>query len=296
MPSATQRTVSPQEAGQKLLQFLLRATRKAVPQSALLKWIRTGQVRVDSRRAKPYDRLEQGQIVRIPPHEADAAPAPDGPTPEAAPPLRIVLETTDLLAIAKPRGLPTQPGSKHADSVCTRLKALYPDAPFTPTPAHRLDRDTTGILLAAKTYETLRALNDALAAKTIRKFYLAWAAGTWDLSSPLDMRDTLAKTRERGANERVSTTADGKPASATATLLRQRPEACLLEIRLRTGRTNQIRAQLAARNHPILGDLKYQGPKLHPNRMLLHCHHVTLPDGTDITLPPDWPDPYGWEE
>ena len=150
-------TVTAEEAGQKLLQYLARRLGRDVPPAALQRFIRTGQVRVDGKRAKPFNRLAMGQLVRVPPYEpggpGPGTPRPPGASPpETVPALDILHEDADLLVLVKPAGLPVHPGSGHATALTTILHARDPGAPFKPTPAHRLDRDTTGILLVAKSY------------------------------------------------------------------------------------------------------------------------------------------------
>ena len=276
--------VSPEEAGQKLLQYLVRRLGGQAPQSAILRWIRTGQVRIDGGRAKPFDRLKQGAVVRIPPFEPGGPQNEPGPAPNAS--LSIVFENEELLVIAKPAGLPTHPGSGWDDSVQTRLKARYADAPFSPTPAHRLDKNTSGLLLAAKTYDALRRLQDAFRDKTADKEYLAWVRGLWNLSplnAPVTLTDQLEKSGAPGKQKMQ--TGQGKNAVTIATPLRIEINASLLSLRILTGRTHQIRAQLASRNFPIVGDAKYGGGT---PPMLLHAHHIAI-GGQEFTLPPDWP-------
>ena len=287
-------TVTEAEAGQKLLQYLARRT--GAPQTAVHKWIRSGQVRVDKARAKPFQRLKQGQRVRIPP----LRPGPDNGTaaePGAAlPALPIVHEDADILVVAKPAGLPAHGGTGHGnigsgDSVAARLRAMFPVADFAPTLAHRLDKGTSGLLAAAKTYQALRRLQERFATERAGKTYLAWVAGAWPHAGVLGMTDRLDKTGEPG-REKVGSTATGKTALARALLLKtlDRPDtASLLALRLVTGRTHQLRVQLAERGHPILGDRKYGGPPHEP--MLLHAFRLTLP-GRTLTLLPDWPTPW----
>jgi len=330
-------TAGPSDAGQKLTQFLARLVGKDVPKSALMRWIRTGQVRVDGRRSGPYDRVEEGQAVRVPPffaadatwtalaEGASGASSPIGhvaPTPPSgpvrapaasasggAPPqsdaasrLPILLETGTLLVLNKPAGLPVHPGSGWTDSVQTRLSAQYAGAAFTPTLAHRLDRDTSGLLLAAKTYRTLAALHEAFRSREVVKIYLAWVSGDWKLSpvgQAVEMRDALAKAGPQG-KQKVHT-GQGKAARLEATPLVIEKGRALLAIRLFTGRTHQIRAQLSSRGHPIVGDGKYGGqsagrtPPQGMGRMpmLLHAWKLSV-DGMSFCAPPPWPK--GWLE
>ena len=285
MPKAQTVTVTPAEAGQKLLQFLERRLCGAVPRSAIQRWIRQGQVRVDKGRKKPFDRLEAGQTVRIPPYTPGDAPAPapdSGPAPEAR--LRIAFEDEHILVVAKPAGLAAHGGDKITDSVAARLAALRPDADFRPTLAHRLDRDTSGLLLAAKDYATLRDLNDRFASGEVGKVYLAWVAGRWDEPDGTLLEDRLEKQGAPGG-EKVAP-GSGKTALARVTSLISDRHHSLVAVRLLTGRTHQIRVQLASRGHAIAGDRKYGDPGGRPP-MRLHCFALRAA-GRTLTLPPPW--------
>ena len=219
MPEPLQVTAA--EAGQKLLQFLSR--RFEEPQSVLHRWIRTGQVRINGGRAKPFDRVELNDEIRVPPFagagmKAERAPASSGG--KELPP--IVAETDDVIVFCKPSGLPVHPGTGHTDSLTTRLEAAFAGLPFIPAPVHRLDRDTSGLLLVGKTYAAVRRLSDALAAHGVAKDYLAWVQGECPWSRPKRLEDHLAK-RTVGAQGREKVVAgksrmggpDEKPASLT---------------------------------------------------------------------------------
>jgi len=284
-------TVTAEEAGQKLLQYLARRL-EDVPPTALQRFIRTGQVRVDGRRAKPFSRLALGQLVRVPPYVPARPHAPARPetaAPETAP-LDILYEDDELLAVIKPAGLPVHPGSGHPTALTTLLHARQPDAPFKATPAHRLDRDTTGILLVAKSYRMLRAIHEAMESGDICKDYLAWLCGHWTLGEVnewVTLRDRLAKEGEPG-QERMQCCDTGKEAVSKVRLLYSTGEASLVEVRLETGRTHQIRTQLGSRGYPVLGDPKYGGgtPPLY-----LHAWRIVLPDAA-FSCPPAWPAPF----
>jgi len=278
-------TVSAEEGGQKLVNFLRRRLGPTVPQTLIMRIVRKGEVRVDGRRAKPFDRLAPGQDVRVPPVRVAERPAASGIPAD----LDILFHEQGILALAKPAGLPTQPGSGHTDALSERLRAYFAHADFTPTPAHRLDRDTSGIVLCGASYEALIRLQQGFAEHSISKRYLAWVHGSLAPGTTLEMRDDLEKTGEPG-NERV-TTGQGKQALAIVTALAEQDGHTLLEIDLRTGRTHQIRVQLASRNLPIVGDAKY-GTGPHPQGLMLHAWRVTIPDGPDLKLLPSWTAPF----
>jgi 23S rRNA pseudouridine955/2504/2580 synthase len=276
--------VSVSEAGQKLLQFLAR--RLGIARSALHRWIRTGRVRRNGLRATAFERLDAGDRVRIPPF----SPRPRPPSAPGGPPLpEIVARTHDMLVVHKPAGLPVHPGSGHADSLSARLAAHFPERPFAPTPAHRLDKDSSGLLLVALSYARLRALHEAFAARAVTKEYLSWVEGAWPHEEPRTLRDLLAraggpgkeKTRARREGEQ------GREAVCEVRCLRREKAGSLVHVRLITGRTHQIRAQLSLRGHPVCGDVKY-GARRRAGGLLLHSFRVTLPGGERFTLPPPW--------
>lgn len=279
MPEAQFITVTQAESGQKLLQFLERRLTGDVPGSAIQRWIRKGQVRVDKGRKKPFDRVKAGQVVRIPPY----TPGQTGPVTEQGD-LVIVFENAELLAVAKPAGLAAHGGDKITDSVVARLKGLYPGADFMPTLAHRLDRDTSGLLLAARSYDCLRDLNDLFAAGGVGKVYLAWVDGRWDEPGAVLLEDAMEKSGPPG-REKVRT-GSGKTGLARVMGLISGAKQSLVAVRLLTGRTHQIRVQLASRGHPVVGDGKYGQGKSRPP-MRLHCCALLVREQT-LTLPPDW--------
>ena len=312
-------TVSRAEAGQKLLNFLQRRVEAATGE--FHRWIRTGQVRVNGARAKAFDRVEEGDQVRVPPfavflpagseaksEDRKASRAQhEGEKKKASSSLRIVYEDEDLLVIAKPAGLPVQGGTGHSDSIASRLAAERAGADFVPAPVHRLDKDTTGLLVAGKTYAAVRLLTDALAGRggeAPRKEYLAWVEGRWPFvpdDGPQELHDFLAKDQKAQRMKTVlgsQEDAEGQEARCIVTALETRriPEGpqgrehTLLLVRLLTGRTHQIRVQLASRGHAIVGDPWYG--KSSNDGLKLHAFRLSLPlqDGKSRTLEllPPW--------
>jgi len=299
-------TVHQAEAGMKLLRFLARRLGNDVPQSVLHRWIRTGQVRVNKGRAKPFMVLRHQDIVRMPPF-ARPEIAPHGPEealfPRAGQQLgkevRILAVSNDMLALVKAPGLPTQPGSGWSDSVATRLARSFAALPYVPAPAHRLDKDASGILLAGTTHAAQQQLHAWFAgaangAAPLRKEYLAWVQGRWPHSGPLLLHDRLEKKKHpAGGGEKVRTAGQtrGKEAlaAADAASVRLHPSlgfVSLLRLQLHTGRTHQLRVQLAGRGFPVIGDVKYGGPRWQP--LLLHAWRITLPTGETFAELPAW--------
>ena len=285
-------TVSEAEAGQKLLACLKRRLGRDLPDTLLHRIIRGGEVRVNGKRVQPFVRLEAGDEVRVPPLRLDKAAERSASTDtsgvSAVPVssgLDIVAETPEYLILNKPAGLAAQPGSGQRDSLSSRLAAAYAGAEFTPTPAHRLDKATSGLTLAAKTYRALAAAQEGFRQHAIHKDYLAWVEGDWPHSGPIDLHDLLKKQNVDG-REKVAPGA-GKVALCTAWPLLRQAGRTLLRVRLRTGRTHQIRVQLASRGHPIAGDVKYGGRPTNQG-MCLHAWRLILPDGQTFAVFPPW--------
>lgn len=286
-------TVQAVESGQKLLQLLQR--RLDLPQGLLHRWIRTGQVRLNGGRAKPFAVVAVGDMIRLPPfaggmagrRKAGAGASAGGKLPP------LVGRSGDIWAFNKPSGLPTQPGTGHTDSLAGRLAAHYAGQPYIPTPIHRLDKDTSGILLVAGSFAALSAMTSALRRHELHKEYLAWVAGRWPLDEVRQLTHWLRK-ENTGAGERMrvgDVPGDGVEAVLTVQPLQRGTERSLLLVRLHTGRTHQIRAQLAHMGHPVLGDGKYGTPGSAP-RLMLHALRVFLPDGEVFACLPEWNPPF----
>lgn len=254
----------------------------------LEKLLRTGQVRVEGRRVRSNTRLEPGQRVRVPPL-GEAPAAPPGKRPPAAIPehetraLRaaVLYRDDDVLAINKPAGLAVQGGTgldRHLDAM---LDALQFDAPERPRLVHRLDRDTSGVLLLARNVRTAAELTQAFRRKDCRKIYWAVVAGVPKHSSGR-IELALAKLPGR-AGERMAPDEEGKEAVTEYRVLDHAgKQAAWLELRPLTGRTHQLRAHCAAMGTPILGDRKYGGKAAFlagsqdTRRLHLHARSIEL--------------------
>ena len=301
--------VTEAESGQKILQFLER--RLKLPQNLLHRWIRTGQVRLNGSRCKPFGRVKTGDVVRLPPFAYKLAAQTLTPMPvteKALPPLLPlppVMGTGQgtyrgLVAYVKPRGLPTHPGTGHDDSLASRLATHHQDSPFVPTPVHRLDKDTSGLLLVATTHDALRRTHDDWREGRIAKEYLAWVEGRWPFDQTRLFRHMLHKEGAPGREKiralalqgdslpahKPLTGSNAREARTLVTPMRLADDTSLLLLRILTGRTHQIRAQLASLGFPVLGDGKYGSA----TRTHLHLHacRLTLADDTVFTCLPDW--------
>ncbi|MBQ3060131.1 MAG: RluA family pseudouridine synthase [Desulfovibrio sp.] len=291
-------TVTEAESGQKILQCLQR--RLHLPQNLLHRWLRTGQVRLNGGRCKAFTRITTGDIIRLPPFAlkmaAQSGASPAISTNSKQSPLPPLLgESGDILAFFKPAGLPTHPGTGHRDSLASRLHTYYMQADFIPTPAHRLDRDTSGVLLVAASYTALRTVQDSIRQGLLSKEYLAWVHGCWPWPEEHLLCHVLRKTVQQGFEKMRPVSLEdgmGKEARCLIRPLRRSPQNSLLQVHLLTGRTHQIRAQLALEGHPIMGDTKY-GEALHSDgRMYLHSLRVSLPTRLHFACLPHWPAPY----
>ncbi len=292
-PAVQHFEVSEDEAGQRLDNYLHRRL-GGLPRSRVFRIIRKGEVRVNGKRASPETRLVLADKVRVPPVNL----APPEPKP-ARPPLAlneriaasIIHEDARLLVIDKPAGVAVHGGSGVSFGVIETLRALRPDENLELV--HRLDRDTSGCLLIAKRASTLRSLHALLREDGFEKRYLVLVKGPWDLG---DKRiDVPLRTDTRVGGERTVKVAEGGKPSVS----RFRPVeffgriATLLEVKLETGRTHQIRVHAAHAGHPVAGDEKYGDEAFNESlrelglkRMFLHAHSVSFdwPEGGQFSI------------
>lgn len=275
-------TIQPDEAGQRIDNYLLREL-KGVPKSHVYRILRSGEVRVNSGRIDAAYRLTGGDVIRIPPVRVAARPSaervriPEGTTLRP----HILFEDDAIIALAKPAGLAVHGGSGVSLGVIELLRREYPHANFLEL-VHRLDRETSGILLVAKKRSALTGLHAALRDGKMQKHYLALADGHWH-GGRRHVRASLRKYLTDGGERRVSVDEDGQGAHSIFTPQRQFNRAVLLDAEIRTGRTHQIRVHLAHEGHPILGDAKYgdfarnrEVAKAGLKRMFLHAHSLAF--------------------
>jgi 23S rRNA pseudouridine955/2504/2580 synthase len=274
-------TATEGDAGQRLDNYLLRAL-KGVPRPHVYRLLRRGEVRVNSKRARPDQRLAAGDRVRLPPvRRADpAAVRPPRADLQRAIADAIVYEDADLIAINKPAGVAVHGGSGLSHGVIEALRAARPELTELDL-VHRLDRETSGCLLIAKRRPALRELHAQLREGRVEKRYLALICGHWQLGHK---RIELAlDTDERVRGERhVTVRRHGQMAvSIFRPLQFFGRQATLMEVDLGTGRMHQIRVHAAHAGHPVAGDDKYGdrdcNARLHElglHRMFLHAASI----------------------
>jgi 23S rRNA pseudouridine955/2504/2580 synthase len=270
-------------AGQRLDNFLLTRL-KGVPKSHIYRLLRKGEVRVNKGRAKPDYRLEAGDVVRLPPmRRPDPGKPPlHGRSAGLRLEAHILHEDDRLIVLDKPPGIAVHGGSGISHGVIEALRAARPDAPYLDL-IHRLDRDTSGCLLIAKKRSMLRALHELLREARIEKRYLALVKGRWELGQ-VKLEDRLRK-QVRGGERVVTVNESGKAAASIFRPVEVGSAASLLEVRIMTGRTHQIRVQAAEAGHPLAGDERYGDREynrkmkaLGLTRLFLHAASVAWED------------------
>jgi 23S rRNA pseudouridine955/2504/2580 synthase len=247
---ATTLEVGEEAAAQRIDNFLLRHL-KGVPKSHVYRVLRSGEVRVNSGRVKPEYRLQLGDRVRVPPVRLSQQVKPK-PKPAEFP---VVYEDAAILVLDKPSGVAVHGGSGVSFGVIESLRASRPQAKSLEL-AHRLDRDTSGLLIVAKKRSALVELHRMLREGEIEKEYLTVAKGHWPGRSR-ELRESLHKYVDAKGERRVAVHQDGMAAVTRVKRLQASESFSFLEVRLLTGRTHQIRVHLAHAGHPVLGDDKY---------------------------------------
>ncbi len=270
----------------------------ALKHGRLEKLLRKGQIRVDGARVRANARIEAGQIVRVPPLEDDdTAPRKPGPriSPEDQQFIRslVIFENDDIIALNKPPGIAVQGGSKTTRHIDQFLEGLRPRDGERPKLVHRLDKDTSGVLVLAKTAKSAAKLSKAFQDRNIEKVYWALVVGV-----PHPLQGTinlpLAK-RNAGRGGEQSVPAQKGDADAQhavthyAVVENTGKRASWLACMPVTGRTHQIRAHLLAIGTPVVGDGKYGGEEAFlggniSKKLHLHARQITLPGKTPVTI------------
>lgn len=282
--------------GQRIDNFLQKAL-KGVPKSHIYRILRSGEVRLNRRRARPDTRLAVGDELRIPPIRTAAPVARRTAVPAsgvALPP--ILYEDEALIALDKPPGLAVHGGSGIAFGLIERLRRARPAAPFLEL-VHRLDRDTSGVILVAKKRSALTGLHAQLREGAVEKRYLVLVRGRWrdavrNVELALDSKATA------GGERRARVASGGRPARTVFRRVRTWPDhappLALLDAELKTGRTHQIRVHLTHLGFPLAGDDKYGDfawnrtlAKHGLRRMFLHAQRIRFAhpgDGREIAV------------
>lgn len=249
--------ISDDEAGQRIDNFLL-AKLKGVPKSMIYRIIRKGEVRVNKGRIKPEYKLAEGDQVRVPPvrvAEREEAPVSAKLDKVAALANCILYEDDAILVINKPSGTAVHGGSGLSFGVIEGLRALRPEARFLEL-VHRLDRDTSGILLVAKKRSALRALHEQLRLKQMQKDYLALVRGNWQSHTKVVQAPLLKNILQSGERV-VRVSPEGKPSETRFKVEERFENATLMKASPVTGRTHQIRVHTLHAGHPIAFDNRY---------------------------------------
>jgi 23S rRNA pseudouridine955/2504/2580 synthase len=254
-PQVQHLLVDESSAGQRLDNFLLRRL-KGVPKTHVYRVIRSGEVRVNKGRAAADTRVQQGDDVRVPPVRVAERPAA---APAPARDFTVLFEDESLVAIDKPAGVAVHGGSGVSFGVIEQMRRARPQAKFLEL-VHRLDRETSGVLLLAKRRSALTALQDQFRARDTGKTYAALVLGTWpDKLRLIDvpLHKYLLPDGERRVRASSIDDAQAKRSITLVKVVQRFAGFTLLDVGIKTGRTHQIRVHLAHSGHPIVGDDKY---------------------------------------
>lgn len=252
----THHMVTADEAGRRLDNFLL-SRLKGVPKSRIYRLLRKGEVRVNKKRVKADYRLGEGDDVRIPPVRIAENGAKIDPSQRVLKSVseRIVFEDEGLIVLDKPSGLAVHGGSGLSYGAIEALRSLYPNERFLEL-VHRLDRETSGLLLIARKRALLRHLHDEIRNHRLGKRYLALLKGKWR-GGAKTVNAPLLTSQRRGGERTVEVHPDGKESISHFRPVRSFEEATLVQVSIETGRTHQIRVHAQHLGMPVAGDDRY---------------------------------------
>ncbi len=297
-------TVGPDDDGIRLDRWFKRHM-PDVSFAIVSRWARTGQLRIDGARAAPGDRIESGQILRVPPLDVQAA-GPGGKTARPRPQLTedqiafaealVIHRDAQALVINKPPGLATQGGTRTHEHVDGLLDALMFERDDRPRLVHRLDKDTSGALLLARTARSAAHFSKSFSSRTARKIYWAIVIGVPSANEGM-IELPLAKQPGSGGEKMHVDEENGMPARTRYRVIdRAGNRAAWVELQPLTGRTHQLRVHMAALGHPIVGDGKYGGKDAFlsgsiSRKMHLHARRLRIdhPDGSPLDVRADLP-------
>ena len=266
------------------------------------RWSRTGQLRLDGKRAAPGDRIETGQVIRVPPAEPPKSQRPKKERPPLSQDQIDFAQTLDFhrdksaLVLNKPPGLATQGGTKTKDHVDGLLDALQYGAEGRPKLVHRLDKDTSGVLLVARTPRAAAFFSKTFSSRRATKIYWAIVMGVPEIDDGvIDL--PLAKQPGTGG-EKMHVFDEGQPSKTRYQVIeRAGNRAAFVALQPYTGRTHQLRVHMAAIGHPIVGDGKYGGADAFltggiSRKLHLHARRLRLPhpDGKQLDVTADLPE------
>ncbi|MDP2834770.1 MAG: RluA family pseudouridine synthase [Pseudomonadota bacterium] len=279
--AVTKVLIGPEQAGQRIDNFLAKHL-KGVPKSRIYRMLREGEVRVSGHRAKPEYKIAEGDEIRIPPvRVAEKADTPALASGAQSLLDRVIYRDDALLVIDKPAGQAVHGGSGISLGVIEQLRQELPQAKFLEL-AHRLDRETSGVLMLALKRSALVELHRMLRDGEPKKTYVALATGQWR-DAVRHVKLPLQRYLNDDGERRVAVDDDGQRAHTVFRLQRNYADFSLLEAELKTGRTHQIRVHLAALGHPIAGDDKYGSPEVNRalkkqglRRMFLHAARLEI--------------------
>lgn len=289
-------TVDQNSEGQRIDNFLIRELK--IPKSRIYQMLRTGEVRINKGRVRPADKLALGDEVRIPPYELSVMPEETAVQARHESLLvNIIYEDEFVLILNKPSGFAVHGGSGIHAGVIEAMKLLRPDIRFLEL-AHRLDKETSGCLILAKSRVSLLHLHELFKTGKVKKIYHAWVAGHW----PKNLNKVnckLQRNQQVGLGRKVRVVKEDEEAEyakeslTTFAVLKYLDDSTQLEVRLHTGRMHQIRVHCQMSGYPIIGDDRYGKHALNQvfakkgmKRLYLHCHRMSfnLPNGKELSV------------
>ena len=282
MSQVNYQTVLSDESGQRLDNYLFRKL-KGVPKSRIYRIIRSGEVRVNKKRAQPSYRIQPEDIIRIPPLRIAENKTQNFTLTKQFEKLEdaILFENKSFMVVNKPAGLAVHGGSGIQFGLIECIRKLRSQMPYIEL-VHRLDRDTSGCILLAKKRSVLRRLQAEMRERRVEKIYLALLNERWKGQRKVEVKEPLKKNVLSSGERMVFIDPEGKPSHTTFSLKQNFAFGCLVEAELHTGRTHQIRVHSQYIGHSIIGDEKYKSKLskddncFKPKRLYLHANSISF--------------------